>query len=108
MVPTLKQFQTVEDLLDDSDSDDQFVERIQPVRRQITNQSQEFTRLGTRQLDPRQEPAAERPQVDILQIIEQNEKKNEPLLEQIVNQEAQLLSCDQEHSVQKKEIIKFD
>ena len=85
MVPTLKQFQTVEDLLDDSDSDDQFVERIQPMRRQLTNQSQEFTRLGARQLDPRQEPAAERPQVDILQIIEQNEKKNEPLLEQIVN-----------------------
>ena len=53
IVPTLKQFQTVEDLLDDSDSDDQFVERIQPMRRQLTNQSQEFTRLGTRQLDPR-------------------------------------------------------
>jgi len=39
MVPNLRQFKTVEDLLEDSDSDDQFEEKIQPVRRQFPNQS---------------------------------------------------------------------
>ena len=46
----------------------------------------DFSRLTTRlPLEGRSEMAPERPQIDILQIIEQYEKKNEPLLEQIVN-----------------------